>query len=145
GMMLRRVLQGAGVHVPRSALATILFFLAYKTRLRLGMRFTERAAAEIPVADRERIDALHVAALGLASVDALLANCMQARQLFEALRAGDRARVVRAATMYYGSHLAQRGGPVDAHECEVRSLIERLVEKGGSAEEAAFSRGMHGV
>jgi serine/threonine protein kinase len=145
GMMLRRVLEGAGVRVPRSPLAILLSFLMYKTRLRLNMQFTERAAAEVPAADRERIDALHVAALGLASVDAVLANCMQARQLFEALRAGDRARVVRAATMYCGSHLAQRGGPVDVHEREVRSLIERLVEKGGSAEEAAFSRGMHGV
>jgi hypothetical protein len=133
------------VRLPRSPLGTIVSFLAYKTRLRLGMQFTERPPADIPAADRERIDALHVAALGLASVDAMLANCMQARQLFEALRAGDRARVVRAATMYYGSHLAQRGGAVDAHEREVRSLIERLVEKGGSAEEAAFSRGMHGV
>jgi serine/threonine protein kinase len=145
GMMLRRVLEGAGVRVPRSPLAILLSFLAYKARLRLGVRFTERAAEDVPPADRERIDALHVAALGLASVDALMANCMQARQFFEALRAGDRARVVRAATMYYGSHLAQRGGPVDAHEREVRSLIERLVDEGGSAEEAAFSRGMHGV
>jgi eukaryotic-like serine/threonine-protein kinase len=145
GMMLRRVLAGAGVRVPTSPMAITLSFLAYKTRLRLGMQFTERASADVPATERERIDALHVAALGLASVDALLATSMQARQLVEALRAGDRARVVRAATMYYGSHLAQRGGPVDAHEREVRSLIERLVEKGGSAEEAAFSRGMHGV
>jgi serine/threonine protein kinase len=145
GVMLRRVLEGVGVRVPRTPLAILLSFLAYKTRLRFGMQFTEHAAADVPTAERERIDALHVAALGLASVDALLANCMQARQLVEALRAGDRARVVRAATMYAGSHLAQRGGREDTHERQVRSLIERLVAKGGRADEAAFSKGMHGV
>ena len=145
GMMLRRVLAGAGVKVPRTPLGTLLSLLAYKTWLRLSTRFVERDASEVAAADRARIDALHVAALGLASVDAALANCMQARQLVEALRAGDRARVVRAATTYYGSHLAQVGGRLGAHEREIYALILRLVEKGRSADEAAFSQGMHGV
>jgi hypothetical protein len=98
----------------------------------------------VPEADRARIDAMHVGALGLASVDTILSSSLQARQLVEALRAGDRARTVRAAVLYYGSHLASRGGPVSAHERDVHALIERLVAKGGSAEELAFSRGTYG-
>jgi hypothetical protein len=146
GAMLRRVLSSSGIETPKSPLTTVLALLAYKARLKLtGLRFTERPAAEITEAEGARIDALHVAALGLASVDIVLATCMQARQLVEALRAGDRARVVRAATVYYGSHLATQGGPVSAHEREVHALIVRLVEQGGSVGEAAFSRGTHGV
>jgi hypothetical protein len=120
--------------------------MKYKGQLQLlGLRFTARAPNEIPAADQARIDAIHVAALGLASVDILLSACMQARQLVEALRAGDRARTVRAAVIYSGSHLACRGGPVGRHEREVRELIARLIEMGGSAEERAFNQGTHGV
>ena len=109
--------------------------------------FSSRSAdaEDVPAADRARIDAMHVGALGLASVDVVLSASLQARQLVEAIRAGDRARTVRAAVIYYGSHLATRGGPVSAHERDVHALIERLVERGGSAEELAFSRGTYGV
>jgi len=146
GVMLRRVLASVGVDAPKSPMATVASLLAYKARLRvLGLGFDERKPEDVPAADGARIDALHVAALGLASVDIVLATCMQARQFVEALRSGDRARIVRAATLYYGSHLATRGGPVSAHERDVHALIVRLVEKGGSPIEAAFSRGTHGV
>jgi hypothetical protein len=146
GMMLRRVLAGAGVDTPQSPFATMASLMAYKARLRVfGMKFEAKDAKQVSAAAAGRMDAMHVAALGLASVDVHLAACMQARQLYEALRAGDRTRVVRAATLYYGSHLATRGGPVTAHERAVQALIDRLVEQGGSAEERAFSRGRNGV
>ena len=146
GMMLRQVLAGAGVKTPRTPLATLWSLLMYKARLQLfGLRFTPRAPAEIPAADQARIDAMHVAALGMASVDMALSACMQAGQLVEALRAGDRARTVRAAILYGGSHLGTRGGPVERHERDVNELIARLIEMGGSAEERAFSQGTHGV
>ena len=119
--------------------------VAAKTSLQtLVLEFEERDAEDVPAADRARLDALHVGALGLASVDTVLSTSLQARQLVEALRAGDRARTVRAAILYYGSHLATRGGPVTAHERDVHALIERLVERGGSAEELAFSKGTYG-
>jgi serine/threonine protein kinase len=146
GMMLRQVLEGAGVETPRSPLATALSLVAYKARLRwLGVHFTARPPSEIPPAAQARIDAMHVAALGLASVDSVLATCMQARQLVEAIRAGDRARTVRAAILYYGVHLAGRGGPVDQHERAIRNLIARLIEMGGTSDERAFSDGTYGV
>jgi serine/threonine protein kinase/tetratricopeptide (TPR) repeat protein len=146
GLMLRRVLASAGVETPRSPTATAISLLAYKTRLKVfGLRFTERDPRVIPAADVARIDALHVAALGLASVDLVLATYMQARQLVEALRVGDRSRALRAATLYYGSHLATRGGPVEPHEREVHALIVSLVEQGGRIEEIAFTKGTIGV
>jgi serine/threonine protein kinase len=147
GMMLRRVLAGAGVagvEKKRSALATVVSFFGCKARLRLlGLRFSERALSDVAPADQARIDALHVAALGLSSVDIVLATCMQARNLLEALRAGDRARTVRAAMLYYGSNLATRGGRIGRHERDVQELIVRLIEK-GSVEERAF-QSMQGV
>jgi serine/threonine protein kinase/tetratricopeptide (TPR) repeat protein len=146
GVMIRRVLASAGVEMPRSTLATAALLVAYKARLKVfGLRFTERAASRVSAADLARIDALHVAALGLASVDLVLATYLQARLLVESLRVGDRARTVRAATLYYGSHLATGGGPVSAHEREVRELLQRLVEQGGSAAEVGFTEGTHGV
>ncbi len=145
GVVLRRVLDGAGVEVPGSPEAIVASLVEAKTALQtLVLQFEERSADDVPAADRARIDALHVGAIGLASVDTVLSTSLQARQLVEALRAGDRARTVRAAVMYYGSHLASRGGPVSAHERDVHALIERLVERGGNAEELAFSRGTYG-
>ena len=145
GVVLRRVLDGAGVEVPASVEAIVASLVVAKTSLQtLVLQFEERSVEDVPAADCARIDALHVGSIGLASVDTVLATSLQARQLVEALRAGDRARTVRAAVIYYGSHLASRGGPVSAHESDVHSLIERLVERGGSAEELAFSRGTYG-
>jgi tetratricopeptide (TPR) repeat protein len=149
GMILRQVLAGAGVETPRTPLATRLSLLANKARLQLlGLGFAARAPGDIPAADQARIDAIHVAALGLASVDMPLSKCMQARQVVEALRAGDRARTVRAAILYTGSCLATSGGPVSRHERELNELIARLIEMGSPEERAferAFSQGTYGV
>jgi hypothetical protein len=146
GAMLRRVLAGAGVELPGTLEEAFASLKEATTTLQtLVRRFDERNPDDVPGAVGARIDAMHVGALGLASVDIILSVTLQARQLVEALRAGDRARTVRAAILYYGSSLAQRGGPVSAHERDVQALIERLVAKGGSAEELAFSRGTYGV
>ena len=116
--------------------------IAAKTDLQsLVLRFEERNADEVPAAERARIDAMHVAALGLASVDIILAACMQARELVEALRAGDRARTCAPRSSTTGATSPRAAGPYSAHERDVHALIERLVEQGGSAEELAFSRG----
>jgi hypothetical protein len=145
-LMLRRVLASVGVDMPHSPTAAVAALLAYKARLRLfGLGFEEREPGRIPAADGARLDAIYVAAQGLASVDVVMATYMQARQFVESLRVGDRARIVRAATLYVAGHLASTGGPVSAHERDVQALIARLVEKGGSAEEAAFTRARQGI
>src|SRR5262249_62385350 len=92
GVMRKRVLASAGVSVPGSPLTTVLSLLAYKARLQYaGLKFQERPAGNVAPAEASRIDAMHIAAQGLASVDIVLATLMQTRQLAEALRAGDRA------------------------------------------------------
>jgi eukaryotic-like serine/threonine-protein kinase len=146
GLMLRRVLSSAGVESPRSPLATLLSLMVYKARLQLlGLGFNPRKPNEIPAPVQARIDAIYVAALGFASINLVWSAYMQARQLVEALRAGDRARTVRAAILYCGSHLATGGGAVRRHERAVRALITRLIDMGGSAEERAFNEGTLGV
>ena len=145
GIVLRRVLANAGVEAPRSPLRALFWLVVYKLWLQvLGLRFTERSASDVRPEDRTRIDALGVAALGLSSVDNILAACMQVRQLVEALRAGERAHVLRAAALY-GSHLATRGGAMSRHERTVHGTVQRLEMSGSSLEDVAFSRGTGGV
>ena len=145
GTVLRRVLVSAGVDVPRSPGAAVLRVVAYKLRLKvLGLRFEERESASVSAEDRARIEAVHVASLGLTSVDNVLAACMQALELIEALRAGDRAQVLRAAVIYR-DHLACRGGPVEAHEREVEAIVHRLLPRTEDAEAVALARGVEGV
>jgi serine/threonine protein kinase len=144
--MLRRVLGGVGVAAPQSPLALRLGMAAYKMRLMLGrLRFKEREASKIPAADLARLDTLHVVSLGLASVDFALSMFMQTRQLLEAMRVGDRTRVLRAATLYFGSYLSNRGGSDHAHDRDVSALIDRLLQEGGKPEEAGFARAMRGL
>jgi hypothetical protein len=117
----------------------------YKLRLTVfGLRFKVRTADEVRPVDRARIDALGVVALGLSSIDVLLAACMQARQLVEALRAGDRIQVLRAATTY-GNHLACFGGPVGKHERALNETTARLVGRSANAAATASIRGTRGV
>ncbi len=145
GTVLRRVLVSAGVDVPRSPGAAVLRVVAYKLRLKvLGLRFEERESASVSAEDRARIEAVHVASLGLTSVDNVLAACMQALELIEALRAGDRAQVLRAAVIYR-NHLACRGGPVEAHERDVEAIVHRLLPRTEDAEAVALARGVEGV
>ncbi len=145
GRVLRRVLANAGVRAPRTPLGALFWLLVYSVWLRVTrLRLTERDPEDVRPEDRVRIDAMHVAALGLASVDVTLATCMQARQLAEALRAGDRTQVLSAAVMYH-SGFARHGGRVGGHERDAAKLIARLVERDKNAPEVAFARGLAGV
>ena len=145
GVVLRRVLETSGVDVPRSPGAAILRVIGYKLRLKvLGLRFEERDSATVRPEDRARIEAVHVASLGLTSVDNVLAACMQALELIEALRAGDRAQVLRAAVIYR-NHLACRGGPIEKHEQDVEAIVQRLIPRTDDVEAVALARGVGGV
>ncbi|HLK41230.1 MAG TPA: hypothetical protein VKU41_30975, partial [Polyangiaceae bacterium] len=143
--VLRRLLANAGVKTPLSPLTAVFWLVVYKVRLKLlGLKFVERSAEQVRPEDHARLGAMNVGALGLASVDTVLAACMQARQMVEALRAGDRSEVLRAAIIY-AIHLATRGGVPDKHERVLHQVIDRLVEARASAEELAYTRGTGGV
>jgi tetratricopeptide (TPR) repeat protein len=145
GLVLRRVLSNAGIRAPVSPLSAVFWLILYKLRLKISrLRFVERTIDQVRPADRARVDALHVAARGLASVDTLLAACMQARQMVEVLRVGDRDQVLRAAIIY-GIHLATLGGPLDTHERGLLEIIARLAQPGASPELIISSRATGGV
>ncbi len=144
-LVLRRVLSNAGVDAPASPLGAIFWLIVYKLWLKIrGLGFEERGAEKVSQEDRLRLAALNVAALLLASVDNLLAACMQARQLVLALRRGDRSQVLRAAVIY-ANHLATRGGPVQAHERSLSAIIDRLAIGSDSPLDVAYARGTGGV
>lgn len=145
GLVLRRVLAQAGVWAPQTALGAIVMLILYKVRLKLfGLRFEEKDADAVQPGDRARLAALNVAALGLPSVDNLLAACMQARQFVEALRNGDRTQVLRSA-IGYANHLATRGGPVSPQERAVRTIVARLAEKSDDPFDRVYKQALHGV
>jgi serine/threonine protein kinase len=145
GIVLRRVLATAGVKVPASPISAILWLILFTLRLRIfGLRFKERPVDEVLPADRIRIDAMNVAALGLATADTIMAGYMAARQMVEALRVGHRGQVLRAAVIY-GQLFARAGGRVSKPERDVRKTLARLTESGASVEEVAYARGTAGV
>jgi hypothetical protein len=145
GLVLRRVLATAGVKVPVSPISAIFWLLLYKLRLQIfGFRFKERTVDEVRPADRIRIDAMNVVALGMATVDTILASYMAARQMVEALRVGHRSHVLRAAVIY-GQLFTREGGAVRKHERDVGQIRARLTERGASVEEVAYDRGTAGV
>jgi serine/threonine protein kinase len=146
GQVLRRVLVNAGVGAPASPLSAVFWLIIYKLRLQVsGLKYEARRAEDVSPEKYARIDALNVAAVGLASVDTILAACMQARQMVEALRRGDRGQVLRAGVIY-GIHLATRGGSADRHERQLHETIEHLTRQpDASAEEVAYARGTGGV
>ncbi len=132
GQVLRRLLVNAGVGVPASPWRALLWVIVYGLWLRLaGLKFRARFVDEVRPQDHARIEAMSVAALGLASVDPVLAMCMGFRHLVEALRKGERGQVLRALSLY-GDFLAFRGGPSGRHERAVLASIARVVGTGAS-------------
>jgi tetratricopeptide (TPR) repeat protein len=95
-LALRRVLDGMGVTVPRSALGAVMLLLVYQLRVLVaGTRFREREASEVSREDRVRIETLRAVSSGLAAVDVVLGACMQAKHRLTAMQRGDRTQVLQ--------------------------------------------------
>ena len=136
--VLHRVLDAVGIRAPRSAPAVIFWLLVYRLWLRLrGLRFEERDPEMVRQEDRLRIDALYAVSMGFAVVDVVLSACMTTRHLIAALRGGDRAAVLRAATLQM-SLVASDGGEESARDRALTETACRLAEGGESAEANAF-------
>ena len=113
---------------PRSPLGALLLLIFYRLWAAVvGLRFKERAPAEVPQEVRTRIDALFGISLGFAVMDLILSTCMKTRYLIMALREGDRTQVLRAATLEV-SGLAMQGGPIGKRERALQELSHRLAE-----------------
>ncbi len=135
---LRQVLAAMGVKAPRTTLGALFSLVACRVWLAInGLRFVERAPAEVRAEDRVRIEALYAAAMGLAVVDVLLGACMQAKLLVHSLRSGDRFQVVRASALS-ASQLASLGGVPSKRERALFQIAARLASASGNPEWVAF-------
>ncbi len=138
--VLHRVLAAVGMKAPRSAVGVIFWLLVYRLWLNArGLLFEERDAVRVPEKDRLRVDALYAASMGFAVVDVVLSACITTRHLIEALRVGDHAAVLRAATLQM-SLVASEGGAESERDRALTETARGLAGTAESAEATAFFR-----
>jgi eukaryotic-like serine/threonine-protein kinase len=101
--VVRTILSSIDEPFPETRRETLLAFLKARLKLKIrGLRFRERASAEIPAEVLLRVDTCRAVALGLSSVDTIRGAVFQTRSLLYALDAGDPERVAQALTMECG-------------------------------------------
>jgi tetratricopeptide (TPR) repeat protein len=143
--VLRRALATAGLRTPRSPLRAVFAFLFYRLWVAIaGLRFEERPTDDLTRRERLRLDALFAAGLGFAIVDVVVGACIQARYLAMALRAGDRAHVLRASLLV-STQYANGGGPERGRERALRAVAQGLIDRTDDSEMHAFFHGSRGV
>jgi hypothetical protein len=143
--VLRDVLLAVGMKAPETVGGAVFWLLVHRFWLLLmGLRFVRRKADEVPRDRRLRVEALYTVAIGFGIVDPLLAACMQARHLVEALRAGDRFQVLRAVCLE-ASHIGAGGAPEKERERSLLAIGRELVEALRTDEARAFYDGCLGI
>ena len=130
-LALRQVLATMRMGAPTSVLGKVFLLLFYRLLLRVvGTRLRERSPDEVSEEDRVRVDALRAVALALGPVDVILGASSQARQLFLALRVGDRFQVLKAMSVEL-IQFAATGYVVSKRERRTRAIVERLASRVG--------------
>jgi hypothetical protein len=95
--LIRTVLAGMGVGMPRSPRAAFMSMLWHRERLRWrGLGFVSRAVDDIDPDILLRVDTCWSAVMGLLLVDMISAGYFSARHLLLALDAGEPSRIARA-------------------------------------------------
>ena len=106
---LRRLLAGIGVPMPERRAVVILRLLYQRAKLRVrGLRFTPRAAAQVPPAVLVESDLTWAASAGLSMFDVIAGAEFQSRNLYHALQAGEPSRVARALA-WEAAHTSNTG------------------------------------
>jgi eukaryotic-like serine/threonine-protein kinase len=138
------VLDGMGMRVPRSPRTALVSLLYRRAALRLrGLRYVERAEADVPPDELERIDAAWAVAL-LGFVETVRGADFGTRHLRLALAAGEPRRLARAVAVeaVYASSIARGYTP---RARELLELAERIAERSSTSYAAAFVTGAAGV
>ena len=143
-VLSRRVLAAVGRKVPDSIVGIIFWVVFYRVFSKLLMRKKLADAADFPMEERVRLDALHTLARGLAVVDAISAMYVKARYLVDALRSGDRYHIVRAAAVE-ASGGAARGKGEGKRERDLFELARRLAKQTGDEEGYALYQITYGI
>ena len=129
--VLRRVLAAVGFRLAPDPPRALLSLLRQRALLRMrGLKFTPRAADEIPKEDLVRIDTCWAVAAGLGLVDTIRAFDFQTRHLLLALRAGELYRIARAFCCEVG-FIATAGGPVAQNTAHLLEQAEALAHRSG--------------
>ncbi len=143
--LLHAVLAAAGMKAPRSPIAAVFWLVVYRIWLAiLGLQVRDRRPGEVDPEARARVDALFTATSGFSIVDVVLAACMQARHLVEALRYGDRFQLLRATSLE-AAHLSAAGKRESPRELRLLELARGLAAREGTADAAVYFAGARGI
>ena len=138
--VLRGILAGVGIREPASPLAALIRLIFYRLALLvIGFRFRERSPDQIGKIARSRIEALYTAVAGFGLVDVIKGASMQAQHAVAALRAGDRAQVLRAISIEV-TQRASAGGPIGRRERALTAILDRLTAHGDPADGEALAQ-----
>ncbi len=140
----RRVLAAVGRKVPDSILVTIFWVLVYRLVYSFLINAKLRDAKDLSLEDKVRLNALHAFGRGLAVVEPFSAMYVKARNLVDALRAGSRAHVIRAAAAEAGS-LGAVGGPEGTRERMLFEMSKTLAKESGDGAGYALYQITYGV
>ncbi len=144
GLEVARVVREAvGLKMAQGPKRALLSLLASRLKLRLrGLRFKERAAADVPAQDLVRIDTCWALANGLTMADTIQGSALQTRSLLLALRAGEPYRVSRALAMEVG-FMSSTGSLKRARElCDRAMTLARRVDSPHAIGLATMQKGM---
>jgi eukaryotic-like serine/threonine-protein kinase len=138
--VLRGILAAVGIKEPASPLTALIRLIVYRLALlAMGFRFRERDPDQVDKNARSRIEALYTAVVGFALVDVIKGACMQALHAIAALRAGDRAQVLRAISIEV-TQRASAGGPIGRRERALTAILDRLISRAGTTDSVALAQ-----
>ncbi len=140
----RRVLAAVGRKLPDSVLVTIFWVFVYRIVYSFLIETKLRERKDLRPEEKIRLDALYAFGRGLGVVDPIAAMYVKARNLIDALRAGSRAHVVRAAAAE-ASGMSARGGRESRRERMLFEMSRTLSKESGDVAGYMLYQSTYGV
>ena len=143
--LVRAVLGAVGLSLPETPRRALLSLLFHRAELRVrGLRFQERAAADVPAADLARIDACWSVTVGLSAVDLIRSADFSTRAMILALRAGEPYRVARALA-FEASSACMVGSSQRGRATELVGMLRALAARIDSPHALGLSMMVSGI